>query len=301
MMQHVECANTEGVSFAPVFRWKDHTQDFYPLTKENLIKLFDNEIPAIRIPSFATEEECNKFRRAILSKQLELVTESVKDGEVSIIELHDRSEFQFEYTGQVKRVGISQSEYSFECSEEYFGKVKEAYALQEEVAEKEQYFPLEKLIQMIQEVHPYPVGIAKRDIDQFKYFCGLVRFVGGGTYPHFDFAPFHAGEMWEIGRINAELSWNLFVTAPSGGETIVYDCPWVPEMEKLRKGLNEPYPPSVVEGVDLIKSVPIRGDIVIFNSRNFHEVLPSNIKQDLRLTFSSFIGRNDDNSIILWS
>ena len=46
---------------------------------------------------------------------------------------------------------------------------------------------------------------------------------------------------------------------------------------------------------------PITGDVVIFNSRNPHEVSAGNIGDRDRLQIGSFIGRLPNNDMVLWS
>jgi len=287
-------------------KWEN--TDFAPLTPENLQALFDNKIPAIRIPDFFSSEECDALLKSLEANSFLRVTESVKKGEVSIILPDESKAGNMRYTGHVTRIGISQSEYPWSEQAKYFSQVAEKQAVFNEAA-KLGIDPIKRLIDLVQKNSKGKVSIAEQPADSKvaddkakSFFCGIVRQVNGGTYPHFDWAPFHAGEPWAISRVNSQLSWNLFLTQPLGGNTVVYDQQWVPALEELRKGdLSAPYPKDLLSTCKSIVSKPMHRAVVIFNSRNFHEVLATDTGSGKRITVSSFVGRTTNGDVLFWS
>lgn len=176
-----------------------------------------------------------------------------------------------------------------------------------------------------------PVRLARED--EREYFAGLLRVVDNTVQIHADFAPNVcllsksppkelnppltipakkdcAG--WEIGRISAQITWNILLSAVPGGETIVYDRPWrgASDDAVFRKALpSYAYSPMGLQGRVFKVVKPIVGDLTLFNSRNFHEVKPCDRTVDgpqdiLRLTMSSFVGLlegEEGTELIFWS
>lgn len=113
-----------------------------------------------------------------------------------------------------------------------------------------------------------------------------------------DYAPQDAKD-WSIEGVTEQISWNLYLQSPRwGGEALVYDRAWQAGDERFRSAESYHYSHDVV-GDSIVKINPfIEGDLVFFNSRNYHSVTKS-IGQ--RLTMSSFVGRKNDGRLVLWS
>lgn len=133
-----------------------------------------------------------------------------------------------------------------------------------------------------------------------EYFAGVLRDMGSARL-HVDWARKDAPN-WAIGKIKAQLSWNLFLEKTgSGGECVVYRKPWAPACEQFKTEGNYGYEPEVVAGVDRTVIDVDVGDLVIIDPRNFHEVLPVSVGAK-RVTISSFIGVLDaSETLLLWS
>ncbi len=159
--------------------------------------------------------------------------------------------------------------------------------------------PLDRLIQVLAEASSVEVGVAEEP-GFGKLFAGIIRKASKGIGRHSDYAPFNAPD-YSIGQIDAQLGWNLFFDVPgSGGETIIYNRPWTVEVKPgeeppMSFGLTD----EVVAGADTARYAAAAGDVVIFNSRNPHEVTPG--EGGDRLQIGSFIGRRPDGSLVLWS
>jgi len=164
-------------------KWEN--TDFAPLTPENLQALFDNKIPAIRIPDFFSSEECDALLKSLEANSFLRVTESVKKGEVSIILPDESKAGNMRYTGHVTRIGISQSEYPWSEQAKYFSQVAEKQAVFNEAA-KLGIDPIKRLIDLVQKNSKGKVSIAEQPADSKvaddkakSFFCGIVRQVNG--------------------------------------------------------------------------------------------------------------------------
>ena len=108
---------------------------------------------------------------------------------------------------------------------------------------------------------------------------------------------------YAIAQINGQLGWNLFVESPGeGGVTTIHNKPWNVQPEEgkdppMSYGLDD----SHVEGSEAISYAPATGDVVLFNSRNPHEVSAGTPGGGDRLQIGSFVGRLPGGDMVLWS
>lgn len=157
--------------------------------------------------------------------------------------------------------------------------------------------PLARLLDELRAVWPAPVGIARED--EGEYFAGVFR-SGAGIRLHADWGP-RDGAGWSIADVVAQLAWNLYYAVPAtGGELLVYDRPWAPELEQHARQELYDYDPVVVRGRDRVRITFDAGDLVLFSSSNVHSVADSP-SGATRVTASSFVGERPDGSLVLWS
>lgn len=245
------------------------------LTPENLEALLKNEIPSIRISKFASADECEKILQGI-----------------------ENIGFDFYENVQppIGRIGITQFEYSNFGKPGYFNAVKKAYNTYQQVTQLS-FDPLERLAKILSNNFSEEVKVAYENELYGNYFAGLIRHINVALL-HIDFAQLDAPD-WEIGNIISQLAWNLYVKAPNqGGVCKVYNRQWQPEDEKFKISGSYGYNHSLVAKSEVKENMPVVGDLVIFNSRNFHEVLPG---VGERITISSFIGKMPEGDLIFWS
>ncbi|MEK8173410.1 2OG-Fe(II) oxygenase [Streptomyces sp. M19] len=122
----------------------------------------------------------------------------------------------------------------------------------------------------------------------------------GETLLHCDWAG-HDAPGWAIGEIDAQITWNIHCSVPeSGGTTVVFDRPWRASAERHLVEGSYGYAPQAVAGADAVRLEPRAGDLVLFNSRNFHKVEPCVGGGD-RISVSSFVGRLPGSGLIAWS
>jgi hypothetical protein len=245
------------------------------LTSEALEALFRNEIPAIRIAQFATEQECQKLAEA--------------------------SEFVgFDFYENVEppigRIGITQFEFGNSRKLGYFDAVHQATSRRNRIVSLA-FDPLERLATLLKKHTANEVKIAQENHQLGQYFAGLIRHINVALL-HVDFAKLDAPD-WEIGRCVAQLAWNLYLKVPeNGGECVVHNRQWCANDEKFKVPDSYSYEMSLVKESEAKYITPILGDLVLFNSRNFHQVLPG---QGERVTMSSFIGKMPEGDLVFWS
>lgn len=257
--------------------WKN--LEIQGLTPHKLEELFKNQIPAIRVRNFLSVSQCERLVSA--AEQLGF-------------------DYYENVTPPIGRIGITQFESSQKEPETYFDKVKEACAKRDEVYSAAGTDVLESVIKVVRSVSSLQAGVA-HDSLRGEYFAGLIRQINQ-AHLHFDFAKFDAPG-WHISGVEQQLSWNIYVSIPQrGGELVVHELPWEEEIyEKfLLPGHSGSYgfEKELVSNVRRVDITPEIGDLVVFNTRNFHEVKTGEGK---RISISSFFGKHSNGKIVFWS
>lgn len=250
------------------------------LTHEMLRDLYDNEIGAIKVPGFVSPEICDLAMRGIYERGFDYYKDVVP---------------------KIGKIGITQFEhrYSQEKKKAYFDKAQIANEARQLSFQYSGDF-LSKVMDLVNDGWNGKVGIAVEKETNKEYFAGLVRIMHRALL-HLDWGPFDGPE-WEIGKISAQIAWNIYVQMSDiGGEIVVYRRLWEPSDEALKIPDSYGYSPDLVKDCEYVELLPAQGDLVLFNSRNFHEVKQTN-GEDERVTNSSFIGlMKDSNELIFWS
>lgn len=251
-----------------------------PLTPETLVALLDNRIAAIRIADFATPAECAAFANAVRAGNMRYYNVAAKIG----------------------YIGLAQYEYRWNTPKEnYFRDVAAAAADRDWVIKEAGWNPLQRLIDRLQAVYRAPVGIAEEK-GLGPYYAGIVRCASGGVALHSDYAPFNS-PAYAIKDIDAQLGWNFFAEGlQTGGQTKIYNAPWSPEMApgEIPQSYGLPY--DIVEGAKTCTYDATPGHVVIFNTRNPHEILGgTTVAGRDRISIGSFIGRMPDRSLVMWA
>ncbi|MEO8544884.1 MAG: hypothetical protein ABI434_14945 [Burkholderiaceae bacterium] len=257
--------------------WTDSVE--HTLTAENLALLLDNKIPAIRVPGFATAAECTAFAAA------------AKHGRMQYYNVSDR----------IGYIGLAQYQYRWtKTKAEFLADVIQAQADVQAVFDAANFNPLQRVIDLLRTHWDASVDIASEDGK--PYFAGIVRSTCDKIDLHVDWAPINSPD-YAIGAIDGHIGWNFFAEElQSGGHTNVYNNPWDPDVaaDEIPKsyGLDR----KLTEGVACFTYRPTAGDVVIFNTRNPHEIAPGTAKPGgSRVSIGSFIGRMPDRSLVLWA
>jgi len=249
------------------------------LTRELLIALLKNEIGAICIPSFASDEVCQKAVRAIYAYGIDYYKDK-----------HPK----------VGKVGITQSEHKHNLAEkeEYFAKVPAANQGLQTIFDGNRNL-LSDVIDSVRSAWGENVGIAFEESLQKPYFAGLVRVINRAML-HYDWAPLY-NMGWQTDSIVAQLTWNIYLQVGArGGTTRVFQhYGRKADLQYITTGGY--FDSRVIDGMDFIEIVPEQGELVFFNSRNYHEVEQTEGAEE-RITFSSFIGLlGKTGRLIFWS
>ena len=245
------------------------------LTKDSLNLLFRNMIPYIRIPNFATPDECETLTRQASN--------------------HGFSPYRgVEPT--INRIGNTVFEYDKISKERYFEDVEKTIPVQNRIF-SEAFNPLKRLVDLVQDETGVRPVIAKNR-DGKPYYAGLIRRIENGTLIHVDYAPTEQNA-WEVCDVISQLSWNLYlrVSDPSEGHTRIYNKQWEIGHRRFREG-SYGYASDVVTGCESAAFEPTVGDLVIFNTRNFHAVEST---KGERVTVTSALGLMPDGRLVLWS
>nr|WP_297383023.1 2OG-Fe(II) oxygenase [uncultured Roseateles sp.] len=245
------------------------------LTGDSLNALLSNEIPFIRVPDFGDVGECEL-----------LLAAAARRGFGAYRNVEPR----------IDRIGNTVFEFNDLSRAEYFERNRELIVAQAQIFAAS-FNPLHRLLALLWSRAGRRAELARNDRGE-PYYAGLIRRIEAGTQVHVDFAP---GEQpgWEVGRVTHQLSWNLYLRAPlgQGGRTHIFHRQWDPSCNVYKSG-SYGYDPLVVEGVASASFQPRPGELVLFNTRNFHFVEPS---EGDRVTVTSAIGRLPDGGLILWS
>lgn len=249
------------------------------LTAGNMELALMGQVPAIRVPGFIDPAACSR------------VVEKIS---------HNPHFASYGHTASgLQRLGLCQMEHSETTGKKtYFTQIDAMQRTMEEIFDGIAENFLRSVMLALGTVAGRTVSLASEP-EYGEYFAGTFRRVEGGGDLHFDYAPFETPG-WSVDAVSDQLTWNLYLTTPEcGGELRVYERQW--DDEALRHKIKDSifYHRSVLEGARCIVYAPQAGDLVLFNSRQFHEVLPVTAGQ--RFTQSSFVGLTRAGTLVFWS
>ncbi len=261
----------------PVDGWtQDGQQAEHSLTAENLNLLFRNKIPFIRISAFATPKECKSV--------------------ISAAEAHTGFNFYRNVEPRIDRIGNTVFEYNSISADSYFANSVEAARLQERIFADS----FDAVARMMQRLHRHAGMPARRATraSGTPYYAGLIRRIEQGTLLHIDFAPAEQRD-WDVANVECQLAWNLYLRTSDKdeGRTHVYERQWQPTDDAHREG-SYGYAWHLVEGSRKANFLPCVGEVVIFNTRNYHYV---DATSGERVTVTSAIGNLPHGEVVLWS
>lgn len=250
------------------------------LTNALLMDLFHDEIAAIVVHEFITDKLCELAVRGIQEYGLD---------------------YYKNVYPKIGKIGITQNEHkeNIDSKHAYFAKVAEANALRKRAFGQSGDLLID-VISAISASWTKKVGIAfEEDLNEY-YFAGLVRVINQALL-HFDWAPKDA-QGWTISQISSQLAWNVFLqVSDTGGSTRVYHKFWQESDEPYHIAGSYAYAQQAVKECECIEISPRQGELVLFNSRNFHEVDATASTRE-RITFSSFIGlAQKTGELLFWS
>jgi len=231
--------------------------------------VISNEVAAVRVPHFYTEEE------------LRLIVSNIYRRGIS---------WYPNYENKQGVVGISAADYKgMQGGKNEYFRLAHQYNNERQRMFSPALDPLQKLTRLFSE--RYSVAVAKEAGS--NYFMGLIRAMNQKSTLHFDYAPKHM-EGWSVSRIDHQLGTVIYLHMPaSGGALTVYNKPWDPEDEAYNLNTEENrfrgFDPDFLAGRALVSLRPDPGDLILFHTRNFHQVGEIDSATP-RLTCNSFLG-----------
>lgn len=267
-----------------------HASEAQPLSAESLDDLFANRIPAIRIPAFATPDECRAFASGLRQCDLRVVKGATD---------HAAPSFEAQ---KIAFIGLTQFEFKYRPVEDYLDAADAARA---EVAPvfADAFDPVERLMGRLRSFTDHDVAIAGDPCGR-RYSATIIRSSNEGLALHADFAPYQAPQL-TVSDCTAQLAWNFYAEVPEepGGHTMVHNSPWT--WQRRRDGEiaeNYPLPYEAVAGAETFTFRPQEGEVILFNSRNPHEVFPVEAPNGKdRIAMATFIGRKPNGDLHFWS
>ncbi|MGO9080700.1 MAG: 2OG-Fe(II) oxygenase [Streptosporangiaceae bacterium] len=212
---------------------------------------------------------------------------------------------------RVLKLGASQSEYTYKDPAGYFSS-----AVKHNERRRSLFPPgadaVDLVFAALANIWPQGVDIA-RTRNGMPYCLGLAR-ISSGSFLHFDSAVAYdapKGAGWSpIDQTTSQVAINLILNVPprgAGGELMVWDLQYEAAADRWRKPqAHHDFLPMVVNGHRAAIAAPETGDLIIFNSRNFHQVAPVTRRggDPERIALTFFVGpvpEDDGRRLVAWS
>jgi hypothetical protein len=248
-----------------------------PPTPATLNMLFDGEIAGLCVPDFISPEECSRLKQR-------------------------SAEYKFEdyqnVSPRIEKFGITVFEFDRIGKKQYFDAVESANRTIARITNGI-CSPLQRAIDWLLALSPGRTVTVAHEPGFGPYFAGLLRRIEQGTLIHVDFAPVEQPR-WAVARICSQLTLNIYLDAPKTDPGIVYI--WQKQVhaghQRFKISDSYGYDPEVVKGVPYARITPRTGMLMVINTRNFHQVLPS---AGSRLAVSASVGQLPDKNLLLWS
>lgn len=247
-----------------------------------LPELAKNEVAAIKIASFLCKQELEIIRANMESK--------------SVVWYANK-------TNQQGRIGINATGFSHlpDGKKMYFDATPAAEHDRDEIFAGIQS-PIGKILNFFG--CEFGTKIATEpDLDNVRYFAGLIRAMGAQSTLHYDYAPQQLPG-WSVAKSNEQFGLVLYLQMPeSGGELNIYNHPWAQEDEQynndhLEKGTYG-FTGGFLGDTPIASVLPAEGDLVVFKTRNFHQV-GAIVSDTPRLGLTTFMSQQG-NTLSLWS
>jgi hypothetical protein len=249
------------------------------LTESNLDLLLDFRIPGIIVEGFVRPDICAQVAARL--RELEF-------GDYA--HLNDIP---------VHHVGVCHNQWAHDDKSVYFRKTQDAQAAIGRVYEGIGVDPVCMVADAIAARANRQVGVFDEP-GYGKYFAGAFRRFRGHGRLHVDHAPSHIRQPWAVTEIQRQLTWNIYYCMQGlGGELVIYDTIHTPHNERFKVPGEYYFPYEVLERDDRLSVKPAVGDLIIFNTQNFHEIFGT--PDGERISQTSFIGLKRDGSLGLWS
>jgi hypothetical protein len=252
------------------------TAELEPLSPASLEALCGAEVPAVRLP-LLDGAECDAVMRALPDDAFERYAE--------------KPAFQ-----TFERFGIAQAGYHSNRRDRYFEDAIQARRQRDALIAAAGVDPLAKAMVRMREDAGADISIA-READGREYFSGIVRRLNEGIRLHVDTCR-RTDARWRIHTACAQLSLNVFLTSFEGGACIVHEREHEDEDDQTVPRGSYIYDRALVAGARRVRIEPKKGDLLLINSRCYHEVEPAHSD---RVTYAAFVGLLPDKRFVVWA
>jgi hypothetical protein len=245
-----------------------------------------------------------------LRKSIELVAANKIAG-IRISNVYEKEEIQIIVQNISKQGVVWYPNFEFKqgrigiCATEYHSKIhgKEAYFILEAENSKVRNHifpgnldPVERMINIFSLAYETHLA-TEPQMNDSKYFTGLIRAMRHESTTHFDYAP-HQLDGWWVSGTEVQFAVVTYLqTSEEGGELTIYEHQWEENDDVYNKDINEKgaqgFDDKFLKNSTAIKISPKEGDMIIFNSRNFHKVERVNSER-IRLSINSFMSLKDE-------
>ncbi|MFO0722762.1 MAG: 2OG-Fe(II) oxygenase [Myxococcota bacterium] len=247
------------------------------LGPDALAALCRGEVPAIRVPGLLSAAECAS------------VVQGLPEG--AFTSYARTPAFQ-----AFERFGIAQAGYGTQRRDLYFEHAVAARAERDRLISRAGVDPLGRAMERIRTEAQAQIEIA-REPDGREYFAGILRRINGGIRLHADTCR-RTDPRWQIYGCQAQLSLNVYLTDFQGGTCVIY--------ERLHEAADDDTVPAgsyiydrgLVSGARQVRVAPQCGDLLLFNSRCYHEVEAAGSD---RLSYAAFVGLLSDRRFLVWA
>ncbi len=247
-----------------------------------LPELARNEIAALKIGKFLCDQELVVIKANVVSKNIAWYENK---------------------TNQQGRIGINATGFShLPCGKQmYFEATPKAEQERDEIFEGTQS-PIHKIIEFFGSGFDAKTA-TEPELAEARYFTGLIRAMGAKSTLHFDYAPKQLPG-WSVANADEQFGLVLYLQMPeTGGELNIYDHSWAPEDECFNNDHVEKGTFGFTEGflgdTQYASVLPSEGDLVVFKTRNFHQVAEINSDKP-RLGLTTFMSQRG-STLSLWS
>lgn len=255
-------------------------QELCELTDENLNLLLDFKIPGIIIKDFLPQDICAVVADRLRASSFENYSH-LKD-----IPVH--------------QVGLCHNQWAKDDKAIYFDKKAEAQEVINGIYAGLNIDPVAMVIDAIANKTKRRAGVFEEP-EFGDYFAGAFRSFRGHGKLHADHAPSHIQQPWAVTEISRQMTWNIYYSMlNSGGELVIYDTIHTAENDSMKVPGEYFFPYEVLEHEKkCLRVTPKVGDLILFNTQNFHEILGNT--DGYRISQTSFVGLKKDGSLGLWS
>lgn len=251
----------------------------YSLNKDHITALARGEVRVVKVKGFANGPSCD-----LISK-----------GQTSL-------GFQpYINVSEVRKIGMAfyETEMKQELIDKYFTVASDHQSDFRKACEPFGS-PLDTLRALLDEI--WPAGANLQTIFGRKMFVGLSRMVEPDTtfLAHHDMFGRHAPNTPEAESLISQFAINIYIDVPEKGGEIAMWNDEISDAEFLeRRGGDYAIPLEHLGPCDY-SAKPENGDLILFNARKLHAVLPGEGVD--RLTISGFLGyRGEKEPLTVWS